>query len=149
MTRARLPLGTWGQITRMQLKPKIWRARAKFRSFDGVVRRYEAWGASGPKAEAALIHKLTLLVPVNEDEIGPEMQLRQLSRIWWAEFEDLGRAANTSKRYRELLDTHILPGTGELTIREANVNALDRFLKTIRTNSGPTCARASSRECSA
>ncbi|MEV8183385.1 site-specific integrase [Specibacter sp. NPDC078692] len=78
---------------------------------------------------------------MNEDEIGPEMQLRELSRIWWAEFEDLGRAANTSKRYRELLDTHILPGTGELTIREANVNSLDRFLKTIRTNSGATTAK--------
>lgn len=141
LPRARLPLGTWGQITRMQLKPKIWRARAKFRSFDGSVRRYEAWGPSGPKAEAALIHKLTLLIPVNEDEIGPEMQLRELSRIWWAEFEDLGRASNTSKRYRELLDTHILPGTGELTIREANVNSLDRFLKTIRTNSGATTAK--------
>ena len=51
LPRARLPLGTWGQITRMQLKPNIWRARATFRSFDGVVRRYEAWGASGPKAE--------------------------------------------------------------------------------------------------
>ncbi|PYG98655.1 hypothetical protein CVV67_19465 [Arthrobacter stackebrandtii] len=131
----------WGKVTRMQLKPKIWRARAKFRSFDGVVRRYEAWGPTGPKAEAALIHKLTLLVPVNEDEIRPEMQLRELSKIWWAEFEDLGRAANTSKRYRELLDTYILPGTGELTIREANVNSLDRFLKTTRTKSGATTAK--------
>lgn len=141
LPRARLPLGTWGQITRKQLKPKIWRARAKFRSYDGVIRRYEAWGPSGPKAEAALIHKLTLLIPTNEDEIGPEMQLRELSRIWWAEFEDLGRAANTNKRYRELLDTHILPGTGELTIREANVNSLDRFLKFIRTNNGATTAK--------
>ncbi|MDD0858022.1 hypothetical protein NHF46_10055 [Arthrobacter alpinus] len=140
MLRARLPLCTWGQITRKQLKPKFWRARAKFRSFDGVIRRYEAWGPTGPKAEAALIHKLTPLNPVNVDEIGPEMQLRELSRIWWAEFEDFGRAANTSKRYRELLDAHILPGTGELTIREVNVNSLDRFLKTIRTNSGAATA---------
>lgn len=132
MPRQRLRLGTWGQITRKQLKPKTWRARAKFRSFDGKVHRYEAWGPSGPKAEAALVHKLTLLDPVNEDEISPDMQLRDLSRIWWAEFEDLDRTANTSRRYRELLNTYILPGTGELTIREASVNSLDKFLKSVR-----------------
>ena len=50
MSRKRTPLGTWGQITRTQLKPKIWRARARFRSFDGKMRLYEAQGASGPKA---------------------------------------------------------------------------------------------------
>lgn len=82
----------------MQLKPKTWRARAKFRSFDGVMRRYEAWGASEPKAEATLIRKLTLLAPAPEDEIRPKMQMRELSRIWWANFENLGRVANTSRR---------------------------------------------------
>ncbi|MDD0858401.1 hypothetical protein NHF46_12800 [Arthrobacter alpinus] len=71
------------------------------------MRLYEAQGVSGPKAEAALIHKLTLLVPVNEEEISPDMQVRELSKIWWAEFEDLDRAANTSRRYREIINTYI------------------------------------------
>lgn len=49
LPRARLPLGTWGQITRMQLQPKTWQARTKFRSFDGVLRRYEAWELQGQR----------------------------------------------------------------------------------------------------
>lgn len=141
MPRKRTQLGTWGKINRTQLQPKVWRARARFRSFDGKMRLYEAQGASGPKAEAALIHKLTLLVPVNEEEISPDMQLRDLSKVWWSEFEDLDRAANTSRRYREIINTYILPGVGDLTIREATVNSLDRFLKTVRTKNGNTTAK--------
>ena len=141
MARPRLPLGTWGKITREPLKPGLWRARARFRSFDGKIRRYEARSSTGAKAENALIHKLMILAPGSEELINPDMPLRELAKIWWSEFSDLDRAPNTRQRYREVLDGYILPGTGGLTIREANVSALDRFLKTVRKNNGNSTAK--------
>src|SRR5699024_11269667 len=60
---------------------------------------------------------------------------------WWDEFTDLDRAARTRDRYREALDTYILPGLGNLQVRECTVSALDRFLKAVLTNTGGPTAK--------
>ena len=42
-------------------------------------------------------------------------------------FEDLNRAANTSRRCRETINAYILSGVGDLTVREATDGSLDPF----------------------
>ncbi|WP_315913244.1 site-specific integrase [Arthrobacter sp. lap29] len=111
------------------------------RAYDGKPRMYQATAPTGAQAEAALLAKLNAMLPPTDDVISPDMVMSELSKFWWLEFEDLDRAANTRRRYREVIDTYILPGVGNLTIREANVSTLDKFLKGVRTKHGNATAK--------
>ncbi|NVM98406.1 site-specific integrase [Arthrobacter sp. SDTb3-6] len=104
---------------------------------------YQSTGPTGAQAEATLLAKLNAMMPPSDDVISPDMAMSELSKFWWLEFEDLDRAANTRRRYREIIDTYILPGVGNLTIREANVSTLDKFLKGVRTKHGNATAKMS------
>ncbi|NGN84814.1 tyrosine-type recombinase/integrase [Arthrobacter silviterrae] len=113
------------------------------RGYDGKPRMYQMTGPTGAQAEAALLAKLNDMLPPTDDVISPDMVISELAKFWWLEFEDLGRAANTRRRYREIIDTYILPGVGNLTIREANDSTLDKFLKGVRTKHGNATAKMS------
>ncbi|NUL43867.1 site-specific integrase [Cellulosimicrobium funkei] len=69
------------------------------------------------------------------------MKVSALVPLWWAEFEDLDRAINTRKRYRETLDLHITPALGNLRVRECTVSRVDRFLKALRGSAGDASAK--------
>lgn len=113
----------------------------RFRDYDGVTRKVEARAETGAKAERQLIAKLQDRRNTATADVHSEMRVSQLSEIWWSEFLDLGRATNTVTRYQEVLDVHVLPGVGNLRIRECTVSALDRFLKAIRANTGAPTAK--------
>ncbi|MEJ1180065.1 MULTISPECIES: hypothetical protein [unclassified Pseudarthrobacter] len=120
---------------------------ARFRDFDGVTRKVEARAIAtskndrGARAERLLIAALTdRAMPAGEDITG-DMRITKLAVIWWAEFEDTGRALNTRRRYRDIMDNYVCPGVGGLRIREATVSTLDRFLKTMRTKHGNATAK--------
>lgn len=147
MPRPPLQIGTWGKISRDEVTPGVWRAMARFRDFDGITRKVEARAAAtskadrGGKAERLLITALTdRAMPAGEDITG-DMRITKLAVIWWAEFEDIGRALNTRRRYKDIMDNYVCPGVGGLRIREANVSTLDRFLKTMRTKHGNATAK--------
>ncbi|UOQ90689.1 site-specific integrase [Agromyces endophyticus] len=55
--------------------------------------------------------------------------MRDLGALWFDEIADSDRSPSTVARYREVYDRAIVPGVGELRIREATVPAMDRFLK--------------------
>ncbi|WP_182976867.1 tyrosine-type recombinase/integrase [Arthrobacter cheniae] len=120
---------------------------ARFRDFDGITRKVEVRAAAtskadrGARAERLLI--ATLLdraAPAGED-VTADMRLSKLSVVWWTEFEQMDRAQNTRRRYREVLDAYVLPGVGGLKIREASVSILDRFLKTMTAQHGAATAK--------
>jgi integrase len=113
----------------------------RFRDYDGVTRKVEAREATGAKAERLLISRLQARRSVATDDVHGNMRLSKLAEVWWEEFLDLNRANNTVKRYREVLDDHIIPGLGSLQVYECTVNALDRFLKAVRTNTGAATAK--------
>ncbi|MEE6280188.1 site-specific integrase [Georgenia sp. MJ170] len=50
-------------------------------------------------------------------------------------------AASTRRRYREVLDDHVLPALGALTVAECTVTRADRFLKATTRNTGPATAK--------
>lgn len=147
MPRPPLQIGTWGKISRDEVTPGVWRAMARFRDFDGVTRKVEARATArskndrGSKAEHALISALKERAMPAGDDVTPDMRLNRLAEVWWLEFMELDRAINTQRRYREVLDSYVCPGVGGLTIREASVSRLDRFLKATRLKHGSGSAK--------
>lgn len=141
MARPPLPLGSWGKISRDEVTPGVFRAMCRFRDYDGITRKVEARAETGAKAERALIVRLQDRKTTSTADVHGGTRVSVLVAVWWDEFQDLDRAARTRDRYREALDTYILPGLGNLQIRECTVSALDRFLKAVRTNTGAPTAK--------
>lgn len=141
MARPPLPIGTWGKISRDEVSPGVWRAMCRFRDYDGITRKVEHRAETGAKAERGLLTKLQDRKQSTGTEVNGEMRVSELATIWWGEFLDLDRAANTVSRYSEALENYVLPGLGNLRVRECTVTALDRFLKAVRTNTGGPTAK--------
>lgn len=88
MGRPPLPLGTWGRIRRYQLGPKLWRATANYRDYDGVTRRVERHGVTGAKAERTLVEYLKPRARVSsQGEITADTLISALCDVWFAEFK--------------------------------------------------------------
>lgn len=142
MPRKPLPIGTWGRISRTQAGVGRWVARARFRDDDGVTRKVEAWGVSGAAAERALVLAMTDRAASTGTDITPTTRLRDLADYWLrTEVDGSKRSTNTRQRYRYVVDTYVSPGTGGLTIREATVAAMDRYLKRVTDEVGPASAK--------
>lgn len=132
MARPELAPGTWGRIRREEMGPNRFRARARFRDFDGRTRDVEAWGSTGPAAERALRVKLRDRCAPNDDDITRDMRISRLSELWIDELIAEERVARqTVYTYESSLRTSILPALGNLRIREGTVGRLDRFLKAV------------------
>src|SRR5688572_32869926 len=82
MARPPLPIGTWGNIRTEKLGPNRFRARARFRDYDGKTRDIEAIGTTGPAAVTALKIKLRDRVTPNDDEITRETRVSTLAQRW-------------------------------------------------------------------
>src|SRR6266511_1052753 len=132
VARPELPVGTWGKIRREKVGNRRFRARARFRDFDGVTRYVEAWGESGAAAERALRIKLRDRSAPANDEITADMRITRLGELWLNEVIAEERVTpQTISRYETSLRTAIRPALGNLRIREATVSRLDRFLKVV------------------
>jgi integrase len=133
MARPELPLGTWGKIRVEKLAPNRYRARGRYRDYDGKTRDTEATAATGPAAIRALTVKLRdRTIPINDGDITPETRINLLGQRWIDEIIDEDRLApQTIHRYQTSLRTAIVPALGNLRIREATVGRLDKFLRNI------------------
>lgn len=143
MPRKPLPVGTWGRIARTEVAPKRHVARARFRDTDGVTRKVEAWGVSGAAAERALVQALKDRAAVTGTDLTADSRLRAVSDLWLrTRIENTDRlATNTRERYRDVVERYVDPGVGGLTVREATVPALERFLTDVTGSSGPGTAK--------
>lgn len=139
MGRPPLPVGTWGAI-RVEQIPGGFRARARFRDFDGRTRDVERTGKTRGAARTALTAALTERTSPAGEEITSSSRLQLVAEVWCAEkWPDL--AENSRKRYRDALEDHILPGLGALTIAECSVTRIDRFLKATAASTGAPSAK--------
>jgi integrase len=130
MPRPQLPVGTWGAIRREQAGPRSWRARARFRDYDGVTRDVEASGKTGPAAENALRTKLRDRSTPNNDDITPDTKIDRLADLWLDDMKAGDDAVpQTIDRYTDAIRIVIKPALGKLRIREASAGRLDRCLK--------------------
>jgi integrase len=132
MARPELPIGTWGKIRVEKLGPNRFRARARFRDYDGRTRDVEATGTTGPAAVTALKIKLRDRAAPNDDEITRETRVSTLGESWIDEITAEERLSmQTIQRYEATLRNAILPALGKLRVREATVGRLGRFLRHI------------------
>jgi integrase len=132
MARPPLPIGTWGTIRTEKLGPNRYRARARFRDYDGKTRDVEATGTTDPAAIRALKEKLRDRTAPNDDEITRDTHVSTLANLWIEEITAEERVTpQTINNYKTSLRTSILPAVGNLRIREATVGRLDKFLREI------------------
>ncbi|QGZ16928.1 tyrosine integrase [Arthrobacter phage LittleTokyo] len=140
MARPPLPVGTWGAVRVEPLPAGGFRARCRFRDYDGRTRDVERTGKTRGAARAALTAALTERTAPAGDEITASTRLQIVAEVWTAEkWPDL--AENSRKRYRDALEDHILPALGALTIQECSVTRLDRFLKATTAGTGAPSAK--------
>jgi integrase len=132
MARPELPIGTWGAIRTEKLGPNRFRARARFRDYDGKTRDIEATDITGPAAIRAMKVKLRDRATPTDDEITRETRVHTRAEAWIEEITAEERLApQTIQRYQTSLRTAILPALGNLRLREASVGRLDKVLRAI------------------
>lgn len=149
MPRPPLELGTWGKITRAELKDGdgiptgTWVARTRYRDYDGTTRQVKANGASGAKAETAL--KVALRDRQRSqggDVLTDKSTVEELLTLWIATPPPRGvRSPQTLAGYQRCIDKIILPGLRKVRLHEANTGRIERFLQAVRTDSGKRDAR--------
>jgi integrase len=132
VARPELPVGTWGKVRTEQLGPNRFRARTRFRDYDGKTRDVEASGNTRPSAERALTVKLRDRTTPNDDEITRDTRIEALADLWLDHkaAEDTV-TPQTLTSYISILRSRIRPALGSLRIREATVGRLDKFLRNL------------------
>lgn len=141
MSRPPLPVGTWGSIT-VTGTPGRWRARTRFRDYDGVTRHVERTGPTKGAARNALTAALKDRAAPSGDAIHADTRLSEVASVWLAERAAEGRlTVNTMRRYREAVEDYITPSIGALRLREATVSRLDRYIKQVASDVGTATAK--------
>jgi hypothetical protein len=146
MPRQPMPLGTWGTVF-VTRDGSGWRAQARYRDVDGVVRPVERRGKTETGARNRLLEAL-------RDRQGPAQagdDLTGLSRFndaaahWMVEVRErveLGELSpNTLRLYEGQLPLHVLPALGELRLQEITAGRLDGFFGTLRARLGASGVR--------
>jgi integrase len=148
MPRPPMPLGTYGKIKVNEVAPGKFRARCKYRHYDGKVYQVQRDGPS----ETAAVNRLKEAIrdwvtPVQAGEFGPDSRFRALALAWLAEFErDADRGFNSwgsVDTYRSRLTLIVIPKIGELRAREiaASPVVLDRVCQATRDEMSASSAK--------
>lgn len=144
MGRPPLPIGARGRIKRTRLPDGRWMALCRVRDPDGVTRRVYRYTPEGVRdrtgsvAEAALLEALTLrhYTP----DVDEAMRLIDLWVMYRKQLEDDGRAESTLRSY-DSVAKRMLPGVGQLRIREARTQRIDEHLRSVAQHHGPVTAK--------
>ncbi|KPM50882.1 integrase [Frankia sp. R43] len=142
MARPSLALGTYGNVYTAKYGD-VYRARARYRDFDGRTRLVERHAKTKGAAEQALRTALRdrARVDVSEGGITAETKVAVLAETWYASVLKQDRSPNTTAVYRSRLDRLVLPGLGTLRVRELTVGAVDRFLALVTDKHGAATAK--------
>jgi integrase len=142
--------GRWSAIPAGTRKADRWRARAKVRDLDGVLRDVERYAPTKAAAERALTEALRERVAPAPSDAGikPDTLMRDAAAVWWSEVESGGRhSLSTLRVYGYALRSHIV-GTDDdpahlahLTVREVKVSTVERRLREVATTSGEGAAK--------
>lgn len=130
--RSRLEIGDYGDVRVQPTASGSFRAEARFRDWDGVVRKVTSTGASRQAAKAALRRKLADRADAagHGSTLTSDSALRDLADEWIADVKirtDL--SAGTKDLYRRELNSLVLPVFGDLRLREMTTGRVDQFLR--------------------
>jgi integrase len=142
MGRPPLPVGTYGNIKTVQLAPKSFRARARFRDYDGVTRPVERHGSSIMAAENHLKEALRDRGRAALDgDITADTKMSAVAELWLRELDESDLAIRTKVTYRETWKKSLLAAVGELRLRDMRVSRVDRVIRALRERSGQGTAK--------
>ncbi len=144
MGRPPLEVGTHG-VVRFLKRESGWAARAQFRDFDGRTKQVERRGKTKGEAERNLKRALKQRSGLVGDGVTSESRIKEVAALWLADIEldvEAGRKSpGTGQAYRSVLDRYVLPGLGELRVREVSVARADRFLAALSSGVGVATAK--------
>lgn len=138
MSRSRLPIGTFGDVSYRVLASGHILARARYRDWDGQTRQVQASGPSRKTAELVLKQKLSerAVYQAGTAELTADSTFKQLAEYWLMDMDmnpDL--AEGTRQLYRWNMEHLVLPHFANLTLREIGVARCDLFIKQQRQTS--------------
>lgn len=137
MARPPLPIGTWGNIARTEEAPGKWKARGRYRDFDGKTRTVARWGKTGAAAERALKEAMRdRSKPTDtEADITADSTIRDVATLWMAKRHAEHLSTTTLTGYQRRIDRQIIPAMGDLRVREATVGRCDAVIRAITSDS--------------
>lgn len=136
MARPTLPIGTFGSITTKEVRPGVYRARTRFRDFDGVTREIKGTGRSAAAAARELKAKIADRSAPTGDLIGTDMRISQVADIWLSLYRAEQRSeATTANEYQRIIENVINPAIGNIRLREATAGRLERLIKSQESHS--------------
>lgn len=130
--RDRLEIGTYGDIGTTRTPAGTVRAEARFRDWDGEVRKVTATAPTAKAAKKALRDKLRRRSTATGfgTALSPESTVAELAAAWLEDVQmrtDL--ADGTKDLYRRELNSLVLPTFKKFLLRELTVGRVDQFLK--------------------
>lgn len=129
MARPPLPIGTWGTVKLSTTKAGTPLASARYRAFDGKTSVIKRTGPTPAKARIALLEHLAE-ISRTDDTLLADTRLHRVIQQWWEEYLETSEPPiGTERRYRNVIDGHIIPGLGQLTLRETRTPRLNLFLR--------------------
>lgn len=135
-----MPVGTWGNIWYTTTGTGVV-ARTRFRDVDGVTRMVKRSGKSKGAARNALTDSLKARTTPSTTDLTGESRLADALRLWIADRERANLAQGTMRRYRDITDSYVTPGVGQLRLRECTTQRLDLFLQGLAERVGHPTAR--------
>lgn len=108
----------------------MYRARTRFRDFDGVRREIKGTGRSAAAAVRELKVKIADRSAPSGDLIGPDMRISQVADIWLSLYRAEQRSeATTANEYQRIIENVINPAIGNIRLREATAGRLERLIR--------------------
>ncbi|ATD70513.1 hypothetical protein CNO18_09715 [Gordonia sp. 1D] len=110
---------------------------------DGHTRVVTATGRSRFDAEQRLKRKLAERVAPADEGITADTRVSVLAADWLADTERGELAENTKRRYREVVESYVLPPVGGLTLRECTPHRMNTAVQAIADTRGAATAKLS------
>lgn len=146
MARPPLPVGTYGRIRTWKVTPGVYRARARYRDYDGVTRPVKRTGHSPAVAENNLREALRDRRKVTSaGDVTADTMLADLAKVWLADVARSVRngdlSTGTAEQYEYHVNRFIIEGIGRLRVSEASVSRLQKLIDTVTEKNGKGSAR--------
>lgn len=150
MARQPLPIGTWGRIHTHKVTEsngrESYRAKARFREFNGAVVQVERYGKTPGAATSKLLSALGERAKMGK--AGSWTMSHRFSEVadeWLKEVEELvrdgSRSPGTVQIYKSVLERHVRPAMGELRLGELSTAQVDTFIRKIKIEIGVPTAK--------
>lgn len=138
MSRPRLTIGTYGEITTRRHPSGRIEARARYRDWDGATRLVQASGDTAAAATHALKAKCVdrNLIAPSAGSLTADSPFPDLVAYWLEDIELEDRLSTATRQlYERDMRTLVLPAFKDLTLREIGVARCDQFLKRLAKDS--------------